>query len=133
MVIGGSTKNRLLMRLKASVFGAGLGVVDLPDATCLGAALLGGLAAGLFHDLDQARAGLRLTIHGVEPDPAWSEEFRERRLATYAAAYGRDPEFYAFHRSLESYRQAFSDGKSVMVLDPSTEFFRYFEDAGRGQ
>lgn len=53
--------------------------------------------------------------------------------ATYAAAYGRDPEFYAFHRSLESYRQAFSDGKSVMVLDPSTEFFRYFEEAGRGQ
>jgi membrane protease subunit HflC len=51
--------------------------------------------------------------------------------ATYAAAYGRDAEFYAFHRSLESYRQAFSDGKSVMVLDPSSEFFHYFEDIGR--
>jgi membrane protease subunit HflC len=51
----------------------------------------------------------------------------------YAKAYGRDPEFYAFHRSLESYRQAFSDGKSVMVLDPKTDFFRYFEEVGRAQ
>jgi membrane protease subunit HflC len=48
----------------------------------------------------------------------------------YAKAYGRDAEFYAFHRSLESYRQAFSDGKSVMVLDPSTDFFKYFEEVG---
>ncbi|MGE3290666.1 MAG: FGGY-family carbohydrate kinase, partial [Geminicoccaceae bacterium] len=87
VAIGGSTKNRLLMRLKASVYGARLGVVDLPDATCLGAALLGGLAAGLFRDLDEARAGLRLAIRDVEPDPSWSEEFRERRLGTYAAAY----------------------------------------------
>ena len=87
VVIGGSTKNRLLMRLKASVYGASLGVVDLPDATCLGAALLGGLAAGLFRDLDEARAGLRLTIRDVEPDPMWSEEFRERRQGLYAAAY----------------------------------------------
>jgi xylulokinase len=87
LVIGGSTRNRLLMRLKASVYGATMGVVDLPDATCLGAALLGGLAAGLFRDLDEARAGLRLTVRSVEPDPRWSDAHRERRQATYAAAY----------------------------------------------
>jgi membrane protease subunit HflC len=51
----------------------------------------------------------------------------------YANAYNRDAEFYAFHRSLEAYREAFSDGKSVMVLDPSTDFFRYFEEVGRGK
>jgi modulator of FtsH protease HflC len=49
----------------------------------------------------------------------------------YAEAYGSDPDFYAFHRSLEAYRRAFAGGDSVLVLDPDTEFFRYFEDAGR--
>ncbi len=87
LAIGGSTQNRLLMQLKASVFGVPLGVVDLPDATCLGAALLGGLAAGLFRDLDEARAGLRLAVRGIEPDPRWNDRHRERRQTTYAAAY----------------------------------------------
>lgn len=49
----------------------------------------------------------------------------------YARAYGKNAEFYAFHRSLESYRAAFSGGESVMVLDPDSEFFRYFDTAGR--
>ncbi len=51
----------------------------------------------------------------------------------YARAYGRDSEFYAFHRSLESYRVAFESGESVLVLDPDSEFFRYFGNAGRGE
>jgi membrane protease subunit HflC len=51
----------------------------------------------------------------------------------YAEAYGSDPEFYAFHRSLEAYRRAFADGEGVLVLDPDTEFFRYFENGGRGE
>ena len=50
----------------------------------------------------------------------------------YAQAYGRDAEFYAFHRSLESYRTAFRDGQGVLVLDPDSEFFEYFNGAGRG-
>jgi membrane protease subunit HflC len=51
----------------------------------------------------------------------------------YAEAYGADPEFYAFYRSLEAYRRSFADGDTVLVLDPDTEFFKYFEDAGRGE
>jgi len=51
----------------------------------------------------------------------------------YARAYGQDAEFYAFHRSLESYRTAFEGGDSVLVLDPDSEFFRYFGNAGRGE
>jgi membrane protease subunit HflC len=43
-----------------------------------------------------------------------------------AAAYGQDAEFYSFYRSLEAYRAALGDGKTVMVLDPSSEFLRYF-------
>ncbi len=51
----------------------------------------------------------------------------------YARAYGKNAEFYAFHRSLESYRAAFAGGESVMVLDPDSEFFRYFGTAGRAE
>lgn len=53
-----------------------------------------------------------------------------RAAEVYAQAYGRDPEFYGFHRSLEAYRRAFAAGDGVLVLDPDSEFFRYFEGAG---
>ena len=43
-----------------------------------------------------------------------------------AAAYGQDAEFYSFYRSLEAYRSSLGDGKTVMVLDPNSEFLRYF-------
>jgi len=48
-----------------------------------------------------------------------------------AAAFGQDPEFYAFYRSLEAYRATLADGKTVMVLDPDSEFMRYFGKDGR--
>lgn len=47
----------------------------------------------------------------------------------YADAYGRDKEFYAFYRSLESYQQAFHSKSDVLVLDPTTDYFRYFRNA----
>jgi membrane protease subunit HflC len=53
--------------------------------------------------------------------------------AIFAAAYGRDPEFYAFQRSLDAYRNAFADGQGVLVLDKDSEFLRYFESADRGR
>jgi membrane protease subunit HflC len=49
----------------------------------------------------------------------------------YARAYGRDAEFFAFYRSLEAYRKGIGDGRSVLVLDPKSEFFRYFGSQGR--
>lgn len=53
---------------------------------------------------------------------------------TYAQAFERNAEFYAFWRSLTAYRDVFSDGGSMMVLDPDSQFFRYFnygEDRSR--
>jgi membrane protease subunit HflC len=46
----------------------------------------------------------------------------------YAAAYSKNPEFYAFYRSLNAYRESFKSG-DVMVLDPKSEFLRYFNEA----
>jgi modulator of FtsH protease HflC len=45
----------------------------------------------------------------------------------YATAYGADPEFYAFHRSLEAYRKSFASQGNMLVLDPKSDFFKYFE------
>jgi membrane protease subunit HflC len=52
--------------------------------------------------------------------------------ALYAAAFGRNPEFYSFYRSLEAYKQSFKNKSDVMVLDPSSAFFKYLKSSGKG-
>lgn len=53
--------------------------------------------------------------------------------AIYAEAFGRDPQFAQFHRSLEAYKASFNKKSDVMVVDPSsTEFFRAFRSSGAG-
>ena len=51
---------------------------------------------------------------------------------TYAGAYSRNPEFYAFYRSLEAYRNSFRSKADVLVLQPDSEFFKYLKNAGGG-
>lgn len=48
----------------------------------------------------------------------------------YAESFGRDPQFAQFYRSLEAYKTTFSKKSDVMVLDPSTDFFRAFRGVG---
>jgi modulator of FtsH protease HflC len=55
-----------------------------------------------------------------------------KAAALYAAAFGRNPEFYSFYRSLEAYRQSFKNKSDVMVLDPSSAFFKYLKNPGKG-
>jgi membrane protease subunit HflC len=51
----------------------------------------------------------------------------------YAAAYGKNPDFYALYRSLDAYRSAFGSS-DVIVLDPKSEFMKYFgESKGEGK
>jgi membrane protease subunit HflC len=50
--------------------------------------------------------------------------------AIYARAFEEGPEFYSFYRSLEAYRQSFKSKSDVLVLDPNTEFFKYFRSQG---
>ncbi len=51
--------------------------------------------------------------------------------ALYAAAFGRNPEFYSFYRSLDAYKQSFRNKGDVMVLDPSSAFFKYMKSPAR--
>jgi len=46
--------------------------------------------------------------------------------SNYAEAYSQDSDFYSFYRSLESYKKSFSDQGDILVLNPESEFFRYF-------
>jgi len=47
----------------------------------------------------------------------------------YSNAYGKNPEFYAFYRSQEAYKNSFKSKSDVMVLDPSSDFFKYMRGA----
>lgn len=85
------------------------------------------LAEGIRADADRQRRVLLAEAYRE------SEETRgdgdAKASAIYAKAYSADPEFYAFTRSLKAYRESFADKKDVLVLDPSSEFFRYLEKA----
>jgi membrane protease subunit HflC len=52
--------------------------------------------------------------------------------AIYGEAYGRNPEFYAFYRSMESYRNSFRNKNDLMVVQPNSEFFRYMKSSKGG-
>lgn len=56
-----------------------------------------------------------------------------RAAEIYAKAYNRNPEFYAFYRSLEAYRDTFSGKSDLLVMQPDSEFFRYFGGAAGRQ
>ena len=54
-----------------------------------------------------------------------------KAASIYAAAFGRNAEFYSFYRSLEAYKQSFRNKSDVMVLDPSSAFFKYLKGSGK--
>ena len=49
----------------------------------------------------------------------------------YAGAYGRNPEFYSFYKSLEAYRAAFSKPSDALVISPESDFFKYWGSSGQ--
>lgn len=55
-----------------------------------------------------------------------------RASALYAEAFGRDPQFAQFYRSLDAYRASFRSKNDVLVLDPSSEFFRVMRQGHAG-
>ncbi|KPC52673.1 protease modulator HflC [Amantichitinum ursilacus] len=50
-----------------------------------------------------------------------------KAAAIYGAAYGKNPEFYSFYRSMDAYKQSFNRKSDVMVVDPSSAFFKYMK------
>ncbi len=77
-VIGGSSRNELLLQIKASVTNRPHHVLRIHEATALGAALLGGQAAGIYRDAGDIHSAVDVDSFTVEPDDhaaAFYEEF----------------------------------------------------------
>ncbi|GAB4464059.1 MAG: protease modulator HflC [Burkholderiaceae bacterium] len=56
-----------------------------------------------------------------------------RASAIYAQAFGQNPEFFGFYRSLEAYRASFRNRSDLLVIDPSSEFFKYMKNPVPGR
>ncbi len=54
-----------------------------------------------------------------------------KAAALYASAYGRNAEFYAFYRSMDAYKQSFRNKSDIMVIDPSSSFFKYLKNSSK--
>ena len=50
----------------------------------------------------------------------------------YAQAFSKNPEFYSFYRSMEAYRNSFRNKSDVMILEPSSDFFKYLKNPNKG-
>jgi xylulokinase len=85
--IGGNTQNQLLMQIKASVYRQPIKAAEMVEASALGAALLGGLAAGVFHDLAQAQARLGPALRVIDPVEAWVPRYQAHYRDIYQPAY----------------------------------------------
>jgi xylulokinase len=86
VAIGGGTRNELLMRVKASVMNLRHHIVEAEEATALGAALLGGIGADIYRDVDDAVAAMRYGQRDVAPDPA-DVALYEKIFAIYQGFY----------------------------------------------
>ena len=90
--IGGSTRNGLLMAIKAAVYDREITVAEMPETASLAAAILGGLAAGLYPDLAGALAGITRRERVVTPEPATAALYDRRfRDVYWRALEGLDP------------------------------------------
>jgi modulator of FtsH protease HflC len=85
-------------------------------------------AAKIQAEADRQRL---VIVTDAERDAEVLEGEGDAQAATISAqAYGQDPEFYAFYRSLQAYKTMFG-GRDVIVLDPDSELLRYFANPGR--
>jgi modulator of FtsH protease HflC len=80
----------------------------------------------------RARAEREATVIRAEANRK-SEELRGQGDAEknriLAEAFGRDPDFFSFYRSMQAYEAGLKPGETRMVLSPTSDFFRYFNDA----
>lgn len=82
-------------------------------------------AKGIRADADRQREEIIATAYSEAE--VIRGEGDAQAAAIYANAFGQDAEFYSFTRSLEAYKQSFAGQGNVMVLEPDSNFFRYFD------
>ena len=95
---------------------------DLPDGTPL---------ESVYERMRTARTQEALTIEadGLRQAQIIRAEADAKAAQTYAAAFGKDPQFYDFYRAMQSYRQTFTtktNGSTNVILSPDNEYLRQF-------
>jgi membrane protease subunit HflC len=55
-----------------------------------------------------------------------------QRTRIFGAAFGKDPSFAAFYRSMQAYEAGLGQGDTTMILSPDSAFFKYFEQGPSG-
>ena len=87
--IGGTSRNRLFLSIKASAFARPMLVVEEPEATALGAAMLAGVAASTYPSFHAAFRGLDRKEFVVDPDPAAVEIYDRLRMSVFTEIHDR--------------------------------------------
>jgi xylulokinase len=108
VAIGGGTRNPLLMRVKASVTNRIHHVVEAQEATALGAALLGGLGAGVYEGVDDAVVAMRYGQQEIAPEPI--------DVPVYETIYNKV--YQRFYPSVAPLSQAISDIQATTIVGP---------------
>jgi len=89
------------------------------------------LAEGIRAAADREVTVLRANAYREAEELRGSGDAEATRV--YAEAFGKDPEFYSFTRSLQAYQNAFQGNGDIMLLQPDSESFRYLKDPKGGR
>ncbi len=143
-----------LMRSKADADGRKIGI-EVLDVRLKRVDLPGEVSEAVYRrmDAERKRVANQLRSEGfAESERIRAEADRQREVtiaeaygkaqqvkgegdatsaAIYASAFQQNPEFFAFYRSLEAYKQSFKNRSDVMVVDPTSDFFKYFKGPGK--
>ena len=116
--------NRSALAYGAEIIDVRIKRADLPPGSPLEAA---------FERMRTARQQEALTIRaqGAKNAQIIRAEADAQAARVYAESFGKDPQFYAFYRSMEAYRKSFANGNSNVVLSPSNEFLQEFQGRRR--
>lgn len=106
----------------AQVLDVRIKAADLPEGRPLDAAFT-------RMETDRQEEAATIRAAGQRDAQITQAEAQARAARIYADAYGKDPQFYDFYRSMQSYRQTFlsGEGNSAMVLSDDSEYFRQFK------
>ena len=83
------------------------------------------LAAGIKADADRQKEVILAEAYAKSQETRGEGD--AQAAAIYAKAFNKDPEFYQFYRSMQAYHQTFSDKSDLLLVDPSSEFFKYMK------
>ncbi|MBN0989159.1 protease modulator HflC [Amphritea pacifica] len=90
------------------------------------------LAEGIQADADRQKAVIEANAYRDAQQVRGEGDAMAAKI--YAEAYNKDPEFYAFYRSLNAYKEAFNQQGDILVLKPDSDFFRYLgNSSGKGK